>query len=609
MADYQVGNLQIVFNAVDETSKAFDNLAKNLNAVKKAISNIGNLGESDLRKFGDSLDKIREKFSPLLNDINSASAGLVAFNETTKQLGINKVSQVAQAFNEIAQTQEETSNATQDLNHNIEESVTLLTQTQNITPVSEDKISKTERFTQAMRELWGELNRTNTATKKGTNSFSKFFSSIKRIALYRLIRTVLKQITQSFGETVKAFAEVDDGVNSTMSNISSSLSVIKLSFGSIILPLLQMVSPIINQISVAFANMANIVLQATSTTGTYTKINANYWEDYRKQLEKTKGSLLDFDKFRALNTNQTGSLSDALIPNQAVDESDERVKKLRETFAKLGYVFSEVFDILKRVGEPAFDVFITLLDTAITILTPLISGLADFVRELDNAGLLKPVIWGITAALLAMGAVKVVTGISNVISAISNLSLTSLGLYATIGILAGAIAYFVSSLGDMGTAAKVLIPIISGLMAVVAGYAVAKAAAAAGIAAPVQAGVTAAALVAAIGMVAGTAIAKSIGSSTGTTSGGGGSFRGRGTTSSFSAMPAGSEMNYSLSSAQQGGSNLSIKQDVYDALVQYGNQNRGTGDSGAININIDGQRVFEATRRVANKKGLDFKKV
>lgn len=50
-----------------------------------------------------------------------------------------------------------------------------------------------------------------------------------------------------------------------------------------------------------------------------------------------------------------------------------------------------------------------------------------------------------------------------------------------------------------------------------------------------------------------------------------------------------------------------MQQAFYGALVQYGRENRDSGSP--IVIQIDGNKVFEVTRRTANKRGLDFKRV
>lgn len=111
-----------------------------------------------------------------------------------------------------------------------------------------------------------------------------------------------------------------------------------------------------------------------------------------------------------------------------------------------------------------------------------------------------------TKMVAALNAI-VATVKTTVIPALLQMMATTAGLTVGIAALGAGIAYFVSNLDKMSTAAKIIIPIIATLSAVFVGLAVAKAAAAAGIGAPVMAGITAAALTAAIVLAAGTAIA------------------------------------------------------------------------------------------------------
>lgn len=52
---------------------------------------------------------------------------------------------------------------------------------------------------------------------------------------------------------------------------------------------------------------------------------------------------------------------------------------------------------------------------------------------------------------------------------------------------------------------------------------------------------------------------------------------------------------------------MQMEDAFYNALVRYGRENRGTDN--AIVIEVDGERLFSTTRRHANKRGLDFKRV
>ena len=466
-----------------------------------------------------------------------------------------------------------------------------------------------------LRRLKEEMGQGERQTKKTTSGWKKFLNQIKRIAIYRLIRTALRAIVSTFRDTINAFAEVDDGVNNTVSNITSSFSIIKLGLGSTIMPILQAIEPIVNQIAISLANLGNAINAALSTDGKYTKINTQAWQDYREQINKTSGALLDFDKFRVLNQKEK-SLSDFLEPNQDVKDLNKELAgsawqwQLIAGFVKdISEFLATIFETVRQIFE-AVRPFLSIAMGIVGAILNIAKGLLDI---LNKSGLIKPIVGAILGYLVYIGATKIITWLgsgklgtflTNLISKINGTNGALLGVLGTnqalavgIGALAGSLFYFISSLDKMGTTAKIVIPIISALAAVLTGVAVARAAAAAGIAAPIKAGITAAALAAAITLAAGTAISVAVGKYAE------GGLPDKGTM--FIAGEAGAEMVYNMPSGQSGVANVSqIEQAFYNALVRYGRENRGS--DGAININIDGQAVFKAVDREAGKRGLGF---
>lgn len=486
----------------------------------------------------------------------------------------------------------------------------------------EQYIAELQRLEAEQRRLRGEIEETNDTqketekqTKKTTSGWKKFLNQIKRIAIYRLIRTALRAIVSTFRDTINAFAEVDDGVNNTVSNITSSFSIIKLGLGSTILPLLQAIEPIVNQIAISFANLGNAINAALSTDEKYTKINTQAWQDYREQINKTSGALLDFDKFRVLNQKEK-SLSDFLEPNQDVKDLNKELgasawqwQLIAGFVGEISETLSIIFETVRQIFE-AVRPFLAIAMGIVGAILNIANGLLDI---LNKSGLIKPIVGAILGYLVYIGATKIITWLSSgkltefLTKLISKLNLTNdklLGVLATnqalavgIGALAGSLFYFISSLDKMGTTAKIVIPIISALAAVLTGVAVARAAAAAGIAAPIKAGITAAALAAAITLAAGTAISVAVGKYAQ------GGLPDRGTL--FYAGEAGAEMVYNMPSGQSGVANVSqIEQAFYNALIRYGRENNG----GAINVNVnlDGQQLYRSVEREAGKRGLGF---
>lgn len=77
----------------------------------------------------------------------------------------------------------------------------------------------------------------------------------------------------------------------------------------------------------------------------------------------------------------------------------------------------------------------------------------------------------------------------------------------------------------------------------------------------------------------------------------------------FVAGEAGAEMVYNTPSGQSGVANIQqIQQAMYGALMAYGQMNGGT-DNRPIDIYIDGEKVFQATKKNAKRHGLAFSRV
>ena len=132
---------------------------------------------------------------------------------------------------------------------------------------------------------------------------SKLLKSITRVAIYRLIRAGLKEITQSISQSLDAIAMFDDGFRGTMSNITSSLTQLKASVGIALYQGLVVLEPIITAISSSFVGFANSISYVTASIrgqDKYLKINTDYWKEYQSAMQ---GTLLSFDTFTTLSSN------------------------------------------------------------------------------------------------------------------------------------------------------------------------------------------------------------------------------------------------------------------------------------------------------------------
>lgn len=183
------------------------------------------------------------------------------------------------------------------------------------------------------------------------SQFVNLAKSIGRIALYRAVRSAIKNISSAAREGIQNLVRYSAAMNSTdaananrtMSEYASTLQQVKNSIGSAVMPVLTALLPLINTIASAFitaANAINMFFQALQGKGTFTKAKKNS-VDYAKSLNTASGAakelqktLLGFDEINRLNDKNSGGGGGA----SGVDYSDmfeeaqvsDKVKKIAE---------------------------------------------------------------------------------------------------------------------------------------------------------------------------------------------------------------------------------------------------------------------------------------
>lgn len=264
----------------------------------------------------------------------------------------------------------------------------------------------TTKYTADLQEQDGKLKEIagsfkyvgQTSSEVASGGLKSFFLSIKRIALYRAIRSALKWITASLKEGIGNVVTFDDNFRQTMSEITSSITVIKNSLGVIIMPLLQLVTPIIQGISKAIGNLANGVSYLTAKLkgeSTWLKVNTDYLKEYNKQANK-----LNYDEFSVLsNTDETdGMFTQENISNVSGGILDD----MRAAEVILGGIAT----ILAGIAISKLATWIK--NGGIKDLIDGLKGVKDKVENISSAG------------LIAASAFAFVTSIVNLIEVIKN---------------------------------------------------------------------------------------------------------------------------------------------------------------------------------------------
>lgn len=171
------------------------------------------------------------------------------------------------------------------------------------------------------------------ATEQGKTKKSELGAlraSIKRVAIYRAIRGVLKAIVNAFKEGFSNLAGYSEEVNNTLSQLTSSFTTIKNSVAVAFLPLLNAITPVIQWVSVSIANLANSISYLSAKlkgNATYLKVNTDYLKKFNEQSR-----LLSFDTFEKLGNNtDVSGMFDEVETASGYDN-----KELAKSFTLLG---------------------------------------------------------------------------------------------------------------------------------------------------------------------------------------------------------------------------------------------------------------------------------
>lgn len=160
--------------------------------------------------------------------------------------------------------------------------------------------------------------------KKGSSGLATFWQSLKRIAFYRFIRSVLKGITEAFKEGLTNLYQWSSAVNGrfakSMDKIATSTLYLKNSLGAMLAPIINTLAPVIEWIVdriVYVINWINKLFAALSGSQTYTvaKKVATTWADAgksaagsaRSAADDIKRTILGFDEINKLEKQNTSS--------------------------------------------------------------------------------------------------------------------------------------------------------------------------------------------------------------------------------------------------------------------------------------------------------------
>ena len=200
------------------------------------------------------------------------------------------------------------------------------------------------------RSLGKETKGLKGAFEKATKPIRSFVASVKRIIMYRMIRTVIKEIGQAIREGLSNLNEYSKAVGTDFAKAVESLkkhaNLLKNAFATALRPVIEALIPVIEQLCVWLANAADFLAQVFSIItgkvddrGRYTKAVLGDLEESTEQAKELKRTLLGFDEINRLDGDNGGgsgtSVGTQFVQEEISPEAQETAKRLQAIIERI----------------------------------------------------------------------------------------------------------------------------------------------------------------------------------------------------------------------------------------------------------------------------------
>lgn len=224
------------------------------------------------------------------------------------------------------------------------------------------------KASQAQKEVAKGVRELSSAAKKSQSPLANFVSSLKRIAFYRMIRSIIKTITEALQEGLKNAYAFSSGItteghrfSTALDGMATSSLTLKNQLGSAFLALLAAIAPAINAIISLVVRLADAIAQLFSafTGSTYLKAveTPKKWGEAAggaaKAAKEWKNQLLGFDEINRLEApadpSGGGAGAGELDPGAMFEDTPiaEWAMRLKE---KLEPIIEDIKNIFKGLG-------------------------------------------------------------------------------------------------------------------------------------------------------------------------------------------------------------------------------------------------------------------
>lgn len=429
MAEY-VDELRLGIQVEDNKSgEKVKSLASAISSLNRAISKV------DTAKLAETFKTLKTEIGGFADELKSAEKSLTAMAEIIKKTGtITKAKEQVKT----AEVEEKTS-AEPDVTATSEVTTGEVAQ-----PLSLDESSLTstldivELQKKELARLYDESRKIGLSDKErlriaqqiaalekkiNGNNKKALLQDTLRVAKYRILRTILKELSKGISDAFSAAASQSPQMQQLLSSATSSLRIIQSSLGGIIVNLLPIIEPILKGVAQVLGTIANVIsrtIARLTNQSQYLKINTDYWKEYNEQVQ---GTLLSFDTFNTLNAKSDVELfktEDVQKNVEGFDTISSLVQSILLVFTALGLTkfvswiiggglktvlktIKQIFPVLKNIDAIKFFSLLALI-AGVTIL---IEGIKKLKQEWNNVNFdswekAATIISGIAAGILGI---------------------------------------------------------------------------------------------------------------------------------------------------------------------------------------------------------------
>lgn len=242
--------------------------------------------------------------------------------------------------------------------------------------VDSEQLDETKSKIAKIRE---ELDKVSVKRKVNIDhsSLSKLFNSIKRIALYRGIRTMIRGITEAFSTGIKDLYQYSNMVGTSfapaMDRAASAILFFKNSLGSMVAPLLETLIPVLETVVDRVASIVDWLAQlfaALSGKSTYSKAVKSTTEFAKAATGAAKAMeryLAPFDELNVIQNNATGKSGSGATNYGKMFEEAEISSNVLELAKKIQPILDKIKEIASVLYEDLQPIIQWILDHALEV--------------------------------------------------------------------------------------------------------------------------------------------------------------------------------------------------------------------------------------------------